>query len=155
VSTDPPVNSSEPADGSVERRPAPDARWDPVAIKQGAITCLAFAVPFTLIARIVLDENDASGWAAVLGLASFVGFVVGGGVSAWIQRCGTPLSHGVVTSAGVFIVAQFAFSVVRLLRGDGVNLGRILVSLTLTVGAGLVGGFLGSYLQRQGVRPSR
>jgi hypothetical protein len=124
-------------------------------MKQGAVVCLAFAVPFSLIARLLIKEDSTSGWSGVLALASFGGFVLGAGVAAWRQTTGTPLSHGVVTASGVFIVAQIVFSILRWSRGDQVNLGRILVSLTLTVGAGLIGGYLGSFLQRQGVRPSR
>jgi predicted permease len=135
--------------------PATVSKWDREAIKQGGVVCLTFAVPFSVIARVVIDDDSASGWSAVLALASFLGFVLGAGVAAWRQQRGTPLSHGIVTATGVFAVAQLVFSVLRLARGDSVNLGRILVSLTLTVGAGLLGGYLGSYLQRQGARPSR
>jgi hypothetical protein len=140
-------SSSEP--------PVPSSRWDRLAIKQGGMVCLAFAVPFSLAARLLIDEDSTSGWSAVLALASFAGFVLGAGVAAWRQTTGTPLSHGIVTASGVFIAAQILFSILRYARGDQVNLGRILVSLTLTVGAGLIGGYLGSFLQRQGVRPSR
>jgi len=114
-----------------------------------------FAVPFTLIARFAFDDGDASGWAAVLALASFFGFVLGGGVAAWRQERGTPLSHGVVTAVGVFVTVQAVFALIRLLAGNSVNLGRILVSLVLTALAGLIGGFLGSFMQRQGMRPRR
>jgi hypothetical protein len=133
----------------------PVSKWDRLAIKQGGVVCLAFAVPFSLIARLLIDEESKSGWSGVLALASFGGFILGAGVAAWRQTTGTPLSHGIVTASGVFIVAQIVFSILRWARGDQVNLGRILVSLTLTVGAGLIGGYLGSFLQRQGVRPSR
>jgi hypothetical protein len=130
-------------------------RWDRDAIRDGATVAVTFAVPFTLIARIAFDNDAKSGWAALLALASFAGFVLGAGVAAWRQDRGTPLSHALVTSVGVFVSVQVTFSVFRLLTGDGVNIGRIVVSLTLTVLAGLVGGFLGSFMQRQGVRPTR
>lgn len=135
--------------------PTAERRWDLAAIKEGASVAVLFAVPFTLIARFAFDDGDASGWAAVLALASFFGFVLGGGVAAWRQERGTPLSHGVVTAVGVFVTVQAVFALIRLLAGNSVNLGRILVSLVLTALAGLIGGFLGSFMQRQGMRPRR
>lgn len=135
--------------------PAAAGHWDTTAIREGASVAILFAVPFTLVARFAFDENDASGWAAVLALASFLGFVLGAGVAAWRQQCGTPLSHGVLTAVGVFVAVQLVFAAIRLLAGDSVNLGRILVSLVLAALAGLLGGFLGSFMQRQGMAPRR
>ena len=116
---------------------------------------MLFAVPFTIIARLAFDDDDKSGWASVLALASFLGFVLGAGVAAWRQRRGAPLSHGVVTAVGVFVVVQILFAVIRVAGGNSLNVGKIIVSLSLTALAGLLGGLLGSFLQRQGMAPRR
>lgn len=129
--------------------------WDLTAIREGGSFAAMVVVPLTIIARVAFDADDASGWAAVIALASFFAFVIGAGVAAWRQQRGTPLSHGIVTAVGVFVIVQFAFSLVRLVQGDGIRFGRIVVSLALTLGAGLLGGFLGSFLQRRGVTPYR
>ena len=135
--------------------PVESARWDGEAIREGASVAVLFAVPFTIIARLAFDDDDKSGWASVLALASVLGFVLGAGVAAWRQRRGTPLSHGVVTAVGVFLVVQVLFAVIRVAGGNSLNVGKIIVSLSLTALAGLLGGLLGSFLQRQGMAPRR
>ena len=134
---------------------AEPGRWDGQAIREGASVAVLFAVPFTIIARLAFDDNDKSGWASVLGLASFLGFVLGAGVAAWRQQRGAPLSHGVMTAIGVFVVVQIIFAVVRLAGGNSLNVGKIIVSFSLTALAGLLGGLVGGFLQRQGMAPRR
>lgn len=128
-------------------------RWDAAALRAGAAVCLMLAVPFSLIASVVIDDGSTSGWATLLALGSFAGFVVGSGVAAWRQERGTPLSHAMVAALAGFVAAQAVFSLIRALRGDEIRIGRILASLTLVVGAGLIGGFLGAWMHKQGVRP--
>jgi len=137
--------------------PAPAAesssRWDAQALREGASVAVLCAVPFTVIARLAFDEGEKSGWASVLALATFAGFVLGAGVAAWRQQRGTPLLHGVTTAVGVFVSVQVVFAALKLLRGESVNSGKIAVSLSLTALAGLIGGMLGSFLQRRGMAP--
>ncbi len=135
--------------------PAETARWDGQAIREGASVAVLFAVPFTIIARLAFDDSDKSGWASVLGLASFLGFVLGAGVAAWRQQRGAPLSHGVITATGVFVVVQIIFAVIRVAGGNSLHVGKIIVSLSLTALAGLLGGLLGGFLQREGTAPRR
>ncbi len=135
--------------------PADPTRWDAQAIREGASVAVLFAVPFTIIARLAFDDDDKSGWASVLALASFLGFVLGAGVAAWRQRRGAPLSHGVVTAVGVFVIVQILFAVIRVAGGNSLNVGKIIVSLSLTALAGLLGGLLGRFLQRQRMAPRR
>jgi hypothetical protein len=130
-----------------------EGRWDWQAIKEGASVAVVLAVPFTLIARFFFDSGARSGWAAILALGAFFGFLLGAGQAAWRQDRGTPLSHGLVTAAGTFLAVQAVFVVIKLIAGSQVHWGRIATSLVLTLGAGLIGGFCGSYLQRQGVHP--
>jgi hypothetical protein len=82
------------------------------------------------------------------------GFVLGGGCAAWVQRRGTPMSHGVVTTIVAYVAAQSVFIVVRLVRGDSVNWFGVFFTLSLVTLAGLAGGILGSQLQARGFVPS-
>jgi len=50
---------------------------------------------------------------------------------------------------------QVLFAVIRIAGGNSLNVGKIIVSLSLTALAGLLGGLLGSFLQRQGMAPRR
>jgi hypothetical protein len=144
------VSASSPA-------PAADSagRWDVTALREGASVAVLCAVPFTVIARLAFDDDDKSGWTSVLALATFAGFILGAGVAAWRQERGTPLLHGVTTAVGVFVAVQVVFAVLKVLRGESVNGGRIAVSFSLAALAGLIGGMLGSFLQRQGMAPRR
>ena len=128
-------------------------RWDLDAIRAGAMVALVFAVPFSIGGRIVADDDGDSTLLVWLNLAAVLGFVLGAGCAAWVQRKGTPLSHGLVTAIGTYLAAQVVFVLIRLIRGDDVSLFAILFNLTIVLGAGLLGGFLGSRLQRQGIRP--
>lgn len=130
-----------------------DDRWDLDAIRAGAMVALVFAVPFSIAGRIVADGDGSSAALVWLNLGAVVGFVLGAGCAAWVQRRGTPLSHGLVTAVGTYLAAQLVFVVVRLVRGDEVSWFAVMFNLTIALGAGLVGGFLGARLQRQGIRP--
>ena len=131
------------------------SRFDRRALWNGATTAAMVAVPVQVIARLAVDENDRSGWSVVLTLLILGGLVLGAGVAAWHQQRNTPLSHGVVTAGGVFIVVQAVFSVVKVIQGDSIAWGRIVVSLGLSLVAGVCGGMLGSLLIRRGVQPRR
>jgi hypothetical protein len=130
-------------------------RWDISAIKQGASVIGTIAVPLAVIGRLAFDEGESSSLASLLAMVTLAMFVIGAGVAAWQQNRGTPLSHGMVTAVGMFIVVQVIFAIIRVLGGNSLNLGRIMVSLTLTALAGLLGGFFGSFLQSRGIRASR
>lgn len=134
--------------------PDPD-RWDLDAIRAGAMVALVFAVPFSIAGRVVADGNGEGDSAALiwLNLGAVVGFVLGAGCAAWVQRCRTPLSHGLVTAVGTYLAAQAVFIVIRLVRGDEVGWFAVCFNLTIALGAGLLGGLLGARLQRQGIRP--
>jgi len=128
-------------------------RWDSDAIRAGAMVSLVFAVPFSIAARIAADD-DHSGLATGLVLGAIVGFVLGAGCAAWIQRTGTPLSHGIVTAGGTYLAAQAVFIVVRLVRSDSVNWFAALFNLSFVLLAGVIGGLLGQRLQASGFEPS-
>jgi hypothetical protein len=89
-----------------------------------------------------------------LSIGAALGFLVGAGCAAWVQRVGTPLSHGLVTAGGTYVAAQTVFIVARLARGLEVHWFGALFTLTFVLFAGLLGGLLGQRLQASGVRPS-
>ena len=128
-------------------------RWDWDAIRAGASVALVFAVPFSIGARWAADSRDDSTLAVWLSLGAVLGFVLGAGCAAWVQRTGTPLSHGLVTAIGTYVAAQAVFALVRLVRGQDVRWFAIMFNLTVVLGAGLVGGLLGQKLRSRGVMP--
>ena len=128
-------------------------RWDVPALRAGATVSLLFAVPFQVLAAIFVDDGDA-GLGALLFFGTALGFVVGAGCAAWLQRVGAPLSHGIVAAVLPYAVVQLVFIVLALVIGDGVDLVAVAFTLTLTAFAGLIGGFLGGRLRARGVLPS-
>jgi uncharacterized membrane protein YfcA len=130
-----------------------NGRWDRDAIRAGAGVALVFAVPFSIAARWAADSRDDPGLAVWLSLGAVLGFVLGAGCAAWVQRTDTPLSHGLVTALGTYLAAQAVFAVVRVLRGQDVRWFAIMFNLAVVLGAGLVGGLLGQVLRSRGVLP--
>ena len=128
-----------------------EGRWDPAALRAGGLICLVIAVPLTVVAAIV--DSDSAGLNAVFFFGAAFGFVVGAGCAAWIQRVGTPISHGMVAAGGAYLLAQAVFVVVRLVRGDDVDWLGIFFTLSLVLVAGLIGGVLGRRLIDRGIRP--
>ena len=127
-------------------------RWDLPAIRAGIGVCLILAIPLTLVAAFV--DADSSALNALFFFGAMFGFVLGGGCAAWVQRCGTPLSHGVATTIVAYVGAQAVFVTIRLLRGDSVNWFGVFFTLSLVILAGVAGGILGSQLQARGFVPS-
>ncbi len=126
--------------------------WDVAAIRAGIGVCLILAIPLTLIAAFV--DSDSSGVNAFFFFGAMLGFVFGGGCAAWVQRRGTPMSHGVVTTMVAYVGAQIVFIVIRLARGEGVDWFAVFFTLSLVILAGMFGGILGSRLQARGFVPS-
>ena len=128
--------------------------FDTLALQKGASVTALFAVPPTLVARFVIDNSDnPSGWAPLLSLLAILGFVVGSGVAAWHQKLGRPFMHALVAGAGVFVVVQGFFLLVRIATGGEIRASRIITAFSLSLVASVVGGLLGSFMQSSGVRP--
>lgn len=125
------------------------SRWDRQAIRAGGSVALVFAVPLSIVARTV----SGSGAAVLLSFGAALGFLLGASVAAWHQDKGTPLSHGMVTASGTYVVAQAIFIVVKVIRDGDVNWSGVLFNLAITMTMGVFGGFMGSSLQRRGVYP--
>ena len=127
-------------------------RWDVDALRAGIGVCLILAIPLTLVAAFV--DSDSSGLNALFFFGAMFGFVLGGGCAAWVQRRGTPMSHGVLTTLVAYVGAQSVFILIRLVRGESVNWFGVFFTLSLVTLAGLFGGILGSQLQARGFVPS-
>ncbi len=127
--------------------------FDRQALRQGGSVALVFAVPFSILARIVADNSPGSPWASVLWLAALGGFTLGAGVAAWTQTRGLPLVHGMACAGGTFLAAQAVFIVIKLLRGGDVRWLGVFFTFTAVLFAGLVGGGLGSLLRKRGLLP--
>ena len=125
------------------------SRWDTEAIKSGATVALVFAVPFSITARIFSD----SGIAVILSLCAAIGFLLGAAVAAWHQQRRTPLSHAIVTAALSYIIPQTIFVIVKLARGGEVRWLGVFFNLTVTLTVGVIGGFIGSAMQKTGAAP--
>lgn len=129
-------------------------RLDMEALRDGASVTLLFAVPPTLVARFVLDNGSGtSGWAPLLTLIAVGGFILGSGVAAWRERVRQPMTHAVLAGAGVFVVAQAVFLLIRIATNGEVRVMRILTSFSLSLVASVIGGLLGNFLQKNGLRP--
>ena len=122
------------------------SRWDISAIRAGASVALVFAVPFSIAARIFSD----SAVAVILSLFAAVGFLLGAAVAAWHQQRRTPLSHAIITAALSYVVPQTVFVIVKLARGGEVRWLGVFFNLTVTLTVGVIGGFLGSTMQKSG-----
>jgi uncharacterized membrane protein YfcA len=131
-----------------------DTRFDRAALRAGGSVALVFAVPCSIAARWAADSRDDSALAVLLSLGAVAGFVLGAGVAAWVQQRGLPLSHGMVTAAVTYTAAQLVFVLVRLVAGKEVHWFAVLFNLSVAVGAGLLGGYLGQTLHRRGFTPS-
>lgn len=128
-------------------------RWDFDALRAGGLVALVFAVPFSIGATWAADRDD-SALALWLSLGAVLGFVLGAGCAAWVQRRELPLSHGIATAVGTYAIAQAVFIAVKLARGSDVNWFASLFNLSVMGGAGLIGGLLGKRLRDRGFRPS-
>ena len=131
-----------------------ERRWDLDALKAGAFVALVFAVPCSLGARWAADSRGDSALALWLSLGAVIGFVIGAGCAAWVQRVELPLTHGLATAIGTYTAAQVVFIVIRLLRSSDVSWFAALFNLSVVAGAGLIGGALGAKLRAKGFRPS-
>jgi uncharacterized membrane protein YfcA len=130
------------------------SRWDVDALKAGAGVSLVFAVPFAFASRWAADSRHDDTLALWFSIGALIGFVLGAGCAAWVQRVDFPLSHGLVTAIGTYVAAQAVFITIKLLRGGDVNWFASLFTLSAVTGAGLLGGLLGKQLHAKGVRPS-
>jgi putative membrane protein (TIGR04086 family) len=125
------------------------------ALYEGFSVAAMIAVPAGVVGRVLSDRDSDFGWLWVLVVVVLVGLVLGSGVAAWRQEKGLPLTHGVLTGVGTFVVVQAIGVTIELIVGDDVNWTRIASSLLLSLMAGTVGGVLGSILLNHGAPPTR
>ncbi len=130
-----------------------EQRWDVDALRAGGLVALVFAVPLSVAASWAAGRDDTA-LAIWLTVGAVLGFVLGSGCAAWVQRRDLPLTHALATAIGTYVLAQTVFIAVRVLRGGEVRWFAALFNLSVVAGAGLVGGFLGQRLRDRGFRPS-
>jgi len=129
--------------------------WDRGALRDGFSVAALGAVPFGVVARLIVGED---GSAALLGLFTalvLVFLVLGGGVAAWRQTVGRPLSHGIVTALVTFAAVQVVGTLRRLIASDDIRWGRIVSSALLALVAGALGGLLGGFMRSRGITSQR
>ncbi len=124
------------------------------AIRAGALVSLLFAVPFSAAGTWLTRSHGRHPAAPWLALGAAVGFVLGAGVAAWVQQRGLPLMHGLICAIGTYVIAQAVFIAIRLLTGREVRWFAAVFNLTVVAAAGLIGGGLGSALQKRGFAPT-
>jgi hypothetical protein len=124
------------------------------AVRAGGSVALVFAVPLQLVAAWLADREERHAALPLLVLGAFGGFVLGAGVAAWTQNKRLPLLHGIVCGTLSFAIGQALFLVVKLLRGGDVNWFNVVFNLTMSSVAGLIGGGVGAFLLKRGLRPS-
>lgn len=127
-------------------------RWDIDALRAGASVCLVMAVPFRVLAAVV--GSDSGGLNALFFVLFVTFFLIGAGSAAWVQRNGTPLSHAMVVAVGTYAASEVVFIAIRLVRGTSVPWFTLFFTLSVVSIAGLIGGYVGSGLQRNGFVPS-
>jgi hypothetical protein len=127
-------------------------RWDWTAIGAGALVALVLGMPLAIGARLAADGDD-EGLAIALSIGATVAFGAGAACAAWLQRNGTPLSHGLVTAGGTYGIVQAVLITVRLIRGQDVHWFSAVFTLTFVLFAGLIGGLVGERLRSAGSAP--
>ena len=128
-------------------------RWDRDALRAGVGVATVFAVPFAVFGRIARSEEWSSALVVLSNLAMIGALFLGAGITAWRQRAGTPLSHGIVVALLAYALIQGVLAIVRLVRGADVEVGAILFNTAFALGAGLLGGFVGQLLLDRGITP--
>jgi putative membrane protein (TIGR04086 family) len=118
------------------------------ALWRGVVVAAAVAVPVAIVANIAVDDDqNHSGWIALLSLGVLVGLAAGAAIAARQQHKGTPLTHGIVCALTVFVVVNVFGIVRRSIARDDIRWGRIASTAVLAVVAGTVGGMIGSFRQ--------
>jgi xanthosine utilization system XapX-like protein len=123
------------------------------AVRAGGSVALILAVPFSFAARWFADNDSHSSAPTWLSLLALIGFFVGSGIAAWVQRLDLPLAHGIVTAVLTYLAAQAVFIIVRLALGREVHWFALFFNLTAVAFVGLLGGFVGSAMHRRGMYP--
>ena len=127
---------------------------DFAALRQGGAIALVIGAPCAIASSVMASNHADSFFVALLWLGAVVGFIVGAGVAAWVQRRATPLIHGLICAGGTYAAVQVVFSIVRLSRGKDVSWLGLFFTFTVVLLAGLIGGGLGGAMQRRGITPS-
>lgn len=124
------------------------------ALARGGLVAAAIAVPVSIVANVFVDQDHTSGWNVLLSLAVLVGLAIGAALAAREQDRGTPLTHGIVCAAAVYVVVNVIGIVRRTVAGDDVRWGRLASTAVLAIIAGTAGGVIGAYRRVQSMGES-
>jgi putative membrane protein (TIGR04086 family) len=113
------------------------------ALLRGMLVASLIAVPFALLGLGVSDNGLGwAGWVSVIGV--MLGLTIGGFLAARDQRVEAPLTHGIITAVGVYVIVQAVGVVKRVITDEDLRWSKYASSLLLAVVAGTIGGLLSS-----------
>jgi hypothetical protein len=116
---------------------------EPRAVLLGAAVALAIAVPFGLIAGLVLDAGSSGAAVLPFFVVALAALLAGGFVAA-SKGPDAPLSSAAVAALAAYMTGQAITTVVNLVRGNDVHPVAIVFDAVLATSVGIVGGLLAS-----------
>lgn len=130
-------------------RDALDALHRPAVLTGGA-WCLLIAVPTAVVQSVLADDDagtDQSAWVFLASAVIIAAYLLGGAM-AGRRALDAPFVNGAMAALSAFAVVQGIGIVVRLARGDGVSVVRLVFNVLLAASIGTVGAWFGA---RRGV----
>jgi putative membrane protein (TIGR04086 family) len=114
---------------------------DPRVVLLGTGVALALAVPFALVAELVVD--DATPGALVFLFVAVILVALGvGGFVAGSKAPDAPISHGALAAIAAFVVVPGVSAVVNLVQGDEVHAVAFAFNALLATSMGVIGGLV-------------
>ena len=113
------------------------------AVATGAAVALAIAVP-VIVASSMIGIDDDSNVIFLAFLLYLAGQTVGGWVAAR-SRLEAPLSNGATASICAYALLGGVASVIRIVRGEDLDPGSLILNAFLAASAGLLGGLIATW----------
>ncbi len=111
----------------------------------GALMTLLIAVPAAVVTAWLSDDGatDESNWTLLALLAIVVAYLLGGALAGRAEPL-APFINGAAATLLAFVVIQFVGIVLRLFRGDDVNLVALVFNGLLAASFGTFGAWFGA-----------